>query len=111
MVGLSALEESILLIIMVNNGEAYGVSVADEYKRQLGKSISIPSVHTVLERLESKGLISSSEGGATAIRGGRRKRLLSLTKQGYEALRKVNNKRQEFWQLPSALSYIKKWGE
>ena len=62
---LGSLEESILLLVLVLDGKAYGISVAEAYKKHFKKAIHIPSVHTVLRRLEKKQLIESQEGGAT----------------------------------------------
>jgi PadR family transcriptional regulator PadR len=72
MTGLGFLEETILLLVLVMDGEAYGFSVSEAYEQHTGKSISISAVHTVLSRLEKKGLVKSQMGGATAERGGRR---------------------------------------
>src|SRR5690606_18034729 len=69
---LGNLEEAVLLIALYLD-EVYGVSVAEEYKQQTGNAISIPAIHTVLRRLESKGLLKSEMGNASPERGGRRK--------------------------------------
>ena len=54
MENLGNLEESVLLIVMILD-EAYGVSVAEAYEDKTGNTISIPAIHTVLKRLETKG--------------------------------------------------------
>jgi PadR family transcriptional regulator, regulatory protein PadR len=54
-------KEAVLLITMYMD-EAYGVSVAEEYKKQTSAGISIPAIHTVLRRLEDKGLLKSKMG-------------------------------------------------
>lgn len=102
---ISALEEMILLIILIADGKAYTVSITSEYHDQSGKSISIPAVHTVLERLENRGIIKSSLGGATSMRGGRRKRLFKITRTGYEMVQKVKEKRSELWDAAPKLSF------
>lgn len=48
---LGHLEESVLLIIMIVD-KAYGFSVAQTYEQQNGNNISIPAIHTVLNRLD-----------------------------------------------------------
>jgi len=55
---LGNLEEAVLLIALYLD-EVYGVSVAEEYKKQTGQDISIPAIHTVLRRLEDKALLKS----------------------------------------------------
>lgn len=101
MTGLGYLEETILLLIMVMDGEAYGFSVSEAYKKHTGKSISISAVHTVLSRLEEKGLVKSQMGGATPERGGRRKRIFESTEAGKEVIADIKTSRQKLWnQIP-----------
>lgn len=97
MVQLGYLEETVLLLIMVMEDEAYGFSVAEAYKTHLGKSISISAIHTVLSRLEKKGLIVSSMGGASEERGGRRKRIFTATDDGKTVIAELKASRQLLW--------------
>ena len=53
---LGHLEESILLMVMIVE-DAYGVSIATAYEKHTNNSISIPAIHTVLKRLEGKGMV------------------------------------------------------
>ena len=53
---LGNLEETVLLIVAVMPEEAYGYTVSEQYKKNMGTKISISAVHTVLKRLEKKGL-------------------------------------------------------
>jgi PadR family transcriptional regulator PadR len=48
--------------------------------------VSPGAIFTALERLESRGLVSSSYGEPTAERGGRSKRFYKLTADGRRAL-------------------------
>ncbi len=98
---LGYLEETILLIIMMMEEEAYGFTVCEQYKKHTGKSISISAIHTVLSRLEKKGLIQSEMGGATDERGGRRKRIFTPTFDGKEVIAEIKKSRQSLWsQIP-----------
>ena len=94
---LGQLEEMILLIVLIIQEEAYGVSVAEEYRTRSGRNISIPAVHTVLKRLEKKGLLRSRMGGATAERGGRKKRLFEITPYGLASLEEIKELRRQLW--------------
>lgn len=96
MANLGHLEETILLIIMILE-QAYGVSVAEAYQEQNGQSISIPAIHTVLKRLEQKGLVKSKMGEATAERGGRRKRIYEATSYGYTVIDEIRKNRISLW--------------
>lgn len=94
---LGTLEETILLIVLIIQGEAYGLTVADAYEARTGKRISLPAVHTVLKRLEQKGYLDSAMGGATTERGGRMKRLFEVTNYGYQALCELRETREQLW--------------
>ncbi|MEL6558882.1 MAG: PadR family transcriptional regulator [Bacteroidota bacterium] len=96
---LGALEEFILLLILVMDKEVYSVTLAEEYYNQTKKSISLPAIHTVLRQLEKKNYVESSVGGSTSVRGGRSKRIYSLTTLGYNAIKEVQQERQRLWKL------------
>lgn len=100
MQNLGNLEETILLLVMIME-KPYGYALAEEYQRQTGQSISISAVHTVLMRLEKKGLISSKMAGATEDRGGRRKRICEPTPSGREVIMSIRANRMKLWnQIP-----------
>ena len=83
---LGELEELVLLTVGSLFDEAYGVAVMDEIKEKAARDMNISAIHAVLRRLEEKGLLKSRMGGSTNERGGRRKRLFTLTKEGKLAL-------------------------
>ena len=105
MPSLGSLEEIILLIVLGMKEEAYGVSVAEKYQALMNKSISIPSIHTVLKRLEEKGFLVSSMGGATQERGGRKNRLYEITRYGYQCLVELQKTRNQLWAVIPNLSF------
>lgn len=95
------LEELILLIVGMLDGKAYGISVMNELEAQSGRLINISAIHAALRRLESKGLIKSDWSEATAERGGRRKRLFTITASGVTTLQQVMEVRVKLWnQIP-----------
>jgi PadR family transcriptional regulator PadR len=96
---LGELEELILLMVALLNKEAYGVSITEELKKQAGREVSISAVHAVLHRLEEKGFVKSKMGGASQERGGRRKRLFSITTYGRNALEELRDTRDLIWKL------------
>ncbi len=102
---IGSLEEIVLLIVIVLEENAYAVTIAEEYQRQFNKSITIPAIHTVLRRLEQKGLIKSRVGGATNLRGGRSKRYYSITKVGYETAKELNEQRSVLWNMAPKISF------
>lgn len=65
--------------------QAYGAAIRQEIENATGKACSIGALYTTLDRLESKGLVETRMGEATAQRGGRPKRMVRITKQGVQA--------------------------
>lgn len=79
-------EETILLLVGILGKEAYAFKTAEEFELQTGRPVSIGAVHSTLSRLEDKGFLTSAMGKATAERGGRRKRIYTITAYGQQAL-------------------------
>ncbi|HEY9007745.1 MAG TPA: helix-turn-helix transcriptional regulator [Ohtaekwangia sp.] len=96
---LGELEELVLLLVALLNKEAYGVSIAEELKKQANREISISAVHAVLHRLEEKGFVKSRLGGASEERGGRKKRLFTITAYGRHSLEELRDTRNAIWDL------------
>lgn len=96
---LGELEELVLLIIGVIKDDAYGVNITQALERETGRVVDFSTVHTTLKRLEEKGFLRSVMAGATAERGGRRKRIFSITAYGYKALRESQEIRMRLWSL------------
>lgn len=95
------LEEVILLVVVMLQHEAYGVAITQEIAQQLNRKISVSAVHATLHRLEDKGYVSSFMGGATAERGGRRKRYFKATMAGIRILQEIQEVRARLWsQIP-----------
>ncbi len=94
---LGEFEEVVMLTVAVLNEEAYGVTVTQEIEEKTGRSVGFSTVHTTLQRLEEKGYLSSRMGGATAERGGRRKRFFTVTAAGRKALWEVKQVRTQLW--------------
>lgn len=88
-------EELVLLLVGVLCDKAYSVTIVEEYKKQTGKSINISAIHTVLYRLEDKGFLESRLGEAGDYRGGKRKRLFSITPYGRKALDELAELREQ----------------
>ena len=96
---LGELEELVLLMVALLGKEAYGVSITEELRKQAGREISISAAHAVLHRLEEKGFVKSRMGGSSAERGGRRKRLFSITAYGRNVLEELRETRDVIWSL------------
>jgi PadR family transcriptional regulator, regulatory protein PadR len=83
---LGSLEFLVLLAVVRLKAAAYGMTVRQEIEKRTGRNMSIGAIYSTLERLESKGFVSSTTGEPTAERGGRAKRLFRLEPDGEQAL-------------------------
>ena len=89
--------EYLLLAAAMRLGEdAYGASMRKELEQSAGRKCSLGALYTTLDRMESKGLIRTWMGEATAERGGRAKRMVGITAAGahqakefYDAIMRV----------------------
>lgn len=95
---LGEFEEIVLLAVAVLNGQAYGVVLMHEIIEQTGRSVRLNQVHSALQRLEEKGMVRSEMGEPTNERGGRRKRLFSVTAFGQRTLQEIQEVRVGFWE-------------
>ncbi len=83
---LGEFEELVLLVVGSLRDNAYSISIKKLLQEKTKRNPSIGALHSALNRLEKKGFIHSYEGGATAERGGRRKRFYQITSYGRKAL-------------------------
>jgi DNA-binding PadR family transcriptional regulator len=102
---LGELEELVLLVVAAHEDLAYGVGIMEFLKKEIGRDLNISAVHAVLKRLEAKGMLTSSMSAPTAARGGRRKRIFSITKVGAEALDASNAIRSNLYSQVPKFSY------
>jgi PadR family transcriptional regulator, regulatory protein PadR len=94
---LGEFEELVLLTIAALMSDAYSVAICDELERNTKRSVKLGVVHSVLNRLEEKGLVKSSLGEATSARGGKRKRYYAITSGGKAALLRAKEMRDQLW--------------
>lgn len=94
---LGEFEEVILLLVGILGKEAYALNIADEFESQTKRAVSIGAVHSTLTRLEDKGFLKSEMGESTAERGGRRKRIYTITAYGRRALEDARDFRVSLW--------------
>lgn len=94
---LGEFEEIVLLTVAVLDGHAYGVALTHEIIEQTGRSVRLNQIHAALQRLEDKGMVKSEMGEPTAERGGRRKRLFTVTAYGRRTLQEIQDVRANLW--------------
>ena len=102
MESLSNEEEWILLAIAVLQPEAYAYAIKNEIKSEFGKAIALGTVHTILYRLDKRGFLTSMLGGSNKRRGGRSKRMYSLSSDGFSVIKAIQTARNAMWMKISA---------
>src|SRR6266481_6914107 len=102
---LGEFEELIRTLVAALQDDAYGAAIAEELETRLKRDANLSAVHVTLYRLEDKGLIKSSLGGATNERGGRRKRIYTITSAGMAMLRAMKEARIDLWKMVPRLNY------
>ncbi len=90
---LGEFEELVLLTVGILYDNAYSVAIRHELNRQTGRKVSISSVHAAVYRLEEKGLLNSRMGEMSSERGGKRKRIFTISQAGKASLEKASELR------------------
>ena len=79
--------EQLILFALLRLGEdAYGVTIRQEIEKRTGRNVSSGAIYTALERMETRGYVTSRMGEPTPERGGRRKKYYTLEAAGSKAL-------------------------
>lgn len=94
---LGELEEIALLVVANLFDTAYGIVIKQEIEEKCNRTITISTVHNVLQRLSEKDFLESRYSDPTPERGGKRKLLFRVTKAGQEALETSKSMRDRLW--------------
>ena len=103
---LGEFEELVLTMAGILQEEAYGNAIVTEIRDRVGREVNLSAVHITLYRLEDKGFVKSKMGGSTNTRGGRRKRIFTVTNAGLSMLRAMKESRMDLWKLIPQLKMI-----
>ena len=95
---LGEFEQLVLLAVVRLKGEGYGLAIRREIEASTGRAVSIGAIYATLERLETKGHLSSRAGASTPERGGRARRHFGLSPQGKDALRRSREMLDTMWE-------------
>src|SRR5215469_9263707 len=83
---LGEFEQIVLLAILRLNNGAYGTAIRQEISACACRAPAPGALYTTLERLEEKGLVTSTFGDPTPLRGGRAKRYFQVSAEGVRAV-------------------------
>jgi DNA-binding PadR family transcriptional regulator len=91
-------EELVLLAINGLGAEAYGLAVQRLLEQEASRAVSLGAVYAALDRLGAKGLVRSAITAGTPMRGGRRRRVFLLTREGTRALEAMRRLRDRLYE-------------
>ncbi len=94
---LTRAEEFLLLAILKLGDNASPVSIYDEIVKAKGSSCTLGSIYFPLQRLEERGLATSSLGESSPDRGGKSRRYYRLTDSGVTAVVAARKVQDEMW--------------
>jgi PadR family transcriptional regulator PadR len=95
--------ELMILLAILRLDAAYGVSIAREIEATAGRTVLLGAAYTALDRLESRGLVSSSVGESRPERGGRARRHFRVTPRGMRAIKDTQRALTALWTNVPAL--------
>jgi DNA-binding PadR family transcriptional regulator len=85
---LGELEQTLLFALVHLGSGVSGVDIRDLVLDRTGRAPAPGAIYTAFDRLERRGLVLSAMGEPTPQRGGKRRRLYTVTAAGVEALRR-----------------------
>ncbi len=94
---LSRTEELILLAIWRLQENAYCIPIHEHITKLTGENRLLGSIYMPLDRLVKRGFLESFLSDSTPERGGRQKRIYSLTRKGMESLNKARDLQNQMW--------------
>ena len=105
---LGEFEEIVLLTVGILFDDSYGLAIKDEVEKRSGRKVMLSAIHKTLKRLEAKGFLNTKMGESTPVRGGRRKKLYSLTIYGKSVLSDAHELRTSMWSSVPAVVWESK---
>ena len=97
-------EELTLLAVLTLGEGAYGVLVQEVLERETQREVTLGAVYAALERMERKGLLRSGWSESTGARGGKPRRLFSVTPEGLRTVGDARRAREALWNaVPRAI--------
>jgi PadR family transcriptional regulator PadR len=91
---LGSLEEQVMLAVVRTGAEAYGMTVRRELEKVTGRDVTIGSVYATLDRLEAKGLVTSTRASGE---DGVSRRVFAVTSSGARSLAHTRAVRERLW--------------
>jgi DNA-binding PadR family transcriptional regulator len=84
---LGEFEVVVLMSVLHVGDDAFGSAIRDDLEARSGRRVSRGAVYITLDRLQEKGLLTSTLGKASTARGMRPRRYFQLTREGLSTLK------------------------
>lgn len=94
---LGEFEEFTLLAVRALGDDTYAVPIQQYVEKATGRPVSIGAIYAALGRLEAKGFLHSTMSAAVAQRGGKSKRVYTVTASGLKTARELHRVRERIW--------------
>lgn len=94
---LGEFEEFTLLALRALGDATYAVPVQEFVEQATKRTVSMGAIYAALDRLEQKGYARSAVGEPSPVRGGKRKRLFTVTPLGVKTLKELRRVRDRIW--------------
>lgn len=94
---LGEFEEFTLLATRALGDKTYAVPVQQYVEKVTARPVSLGSIYAALARLEEKGFLRSTMSEAVAQRGGKAKRIYTVTPSGLRTARDLHRVRERIW--------------
>ena len=94
---LGEFEEFTLLAVRALGDTPYAVPIQQYVEKVTARPIAMGSIYAALTRLEEKGFLRSTMSEAVAQRGGKSRRVYSVTPTGLRVARELHRVRERIW--------------
>ncbi len=94
---LGEFEQMVVAAILRLGDEAYGVSIIEGIAAHTGRDVRSGALSLTLDRMERKGLVTSSLGDPSESRGGRPRRYIRVTPEGLALARESRTAMLSMW--------------
>ena len=94
---LGEFEEFTLLAVRALGDQTYAVPIQQYVEKVTGRPVSLGAIYAALARLEDKGFLRSAMSEAVAQRGGKSKRVYTVTPGGLRTARELHRVRERIW--------------
>lgn len=111
MILLSRAEEIILMAVYKLQGDAYGVTIREQVKNDIGRYWPFGAVYKTLKKMKAKGFVRKFASDPVSERGGRTRYYYEITPEGVLALEEILRIHSAIWSGFKGLDVEKKFNK